>query len=262
VQGREWERFAWLKSRVVAPRASVDQRPRAGAARAGHALRLPALPGLRRVRGPAPAAPQDPRRGPAPRRRPARARQRRQAVARRHPRDRVHRAAAAGGARRPVPRDPHPLDAARAAAAGRRPDEARDRRAAGRVPTLPAPRRAPHPVPGRPADPPAARRRRRPGLDRAQPGPADARARRPALLDRLGEVRETGGHRVRRAAARRRTPAPGRNGCKRLRQRAAAGGQRAAARPAAPALAERVRQWASSRGCRRCATRASCGWAG
>ena len=24
VQGREWERFAWLKSRVVAPRASVD----------------------------------------------------------------------------------------------------------------------------------------------------------------------------------------------------------------------------------------------
>ena len=24
VQGREWERFAWLKSRVVAPRASVE----------------------------------------------------------------------------------------------------------------------------------------------------------------------------------------------------------------------------------------------
>ena len=23
-QGREWERFAWLKSRVVAPRAAVD----------------------------------------------------------------------------------------------------------------------------------------------------------------------------------------------------------------------------------------------
>jgi glutamate-ammonia-ligase adenylyltransferase len=32
-----------------------------------------------------------------------RARQRRQALARRHPRDRIHRAAAAGGARRPVP---------------------------------------------------------------------------------------------------------------------------------------------------------------
>ena len=30
--GREWERFAWLKSRVVAPRASVEERPRAGAA--------------------------------------------------------------------------------------------------------------------------------------------------------------------------------------------------------------------------------------
>ena len=30
VQGREWERFAWLKSRVVAPRASIDSgRPRA-----------------------------------------------------------------------------------------------------------------------------------------------------------------------------------------------------------------------------------------
>jgi glutamate-ammonia-ligase adenylyltransferase len=34
VQGREWERFAWLKSRVVAPRASVDS---------GRALQLRAL---------------------------------------------------------------------------------------------------------------------------------------------------------------------------------------------------------------------------
>ena len=69
-------------------------------------------------------------------RRPARARQRRQAVARRHPRDRVHRAAAAGGARRPVPRDPHALDAEGAAAAGRgRPDAAGDGRRAGRGPT-------------------------------------------------------------------------------------------------------------------------------
>ena len=93
------------------------QRPRAGPARAGHAFRLPPLPGLRRVRRPAPAAPQDPRRGAAPRRRPARARQRREAVARRHPRDRVHRAADAGGARRAVPGDPHPLDAAQACSA-------------------------------------------------------------------------------------------------------------------------------------------------
>jgi glutamate-ammonia-ligase adenylyltransferase len=30
VQGREWERFAWLKSRVVAPRAGVGQRLGAG----------------------------------------------------------------------------------------------------------------------------------------------------------------------------------------------------------------------------------------
>ncbi len=36
VQGREWERFAWLKSRVVAPRSSI-QRPCQGAARAGDA---------------------------------------------------------------------------------------------------------------------------------------------------------------------------------------------------------------------------------
>jgi hypothetical protein len=33
------------------------QRPRARAALAGHRLRLPPLPGLRRLRGPAPAAP-------------------------------------------------------------------------------------------------------------------------------------------------------------------------------------------------------------
>jgi hypothetical protein len=100
VQGREWERFAWLKSRVVAPLESV-RNGRALALRSiGHRLRLPPLPRLRRVRGPAPAAPQGARRGAAPRRRPARARQRRQAVARRHPRDRVHRPAAAGRARR------------------------------------------------------------------------------------------------------------------------------------------------------------------
>ena len=96
------------RRRAAAQRA---QRPRARAARVGHAVRLPPLPRLRRLRRPAPAAREGARRGAAPRRRPARARQRRQAVARRHPRDRVHRAAAAGGARRPVPGDPHALDA-------------------------------------------------------------------------------------------------------------------------------------------------------
>ena len=134
--GREWERFAWLKSRVVAPRASVRERPRAGAALAGHAfvyrryLDYGVFEGLRQLHA------QGARRGAAPRRRPAAARQRRQAVARRHPRDRVHRPAAAGRARRPVPRDPHPLDAEGARQARRRrPDEARQRRAARRRPT-------------------------------------------------------------------------------------------------------------------------------
>ena len=37
VQGREWERFAWLKSRVVAPRASVDS----GSAQALRGVVLP-----------------------------------------------------------------------------------------------------------------------------------------------------------------------------------------------------------------------------
>jgi len=37
VQGREWERFAWLKSRVVAPRAAIEER-------SAHALRGVVLP--------------------------------------------------------------------------------------------------------------------------------------------------------------------------------------------------------------------------
>jgi glutamate-ammonia-ligase adenylyltransferase len=60
VQGREWERFAWMKSRVVAPRASCS-RPGAGPARRGAALRVPPLPRLQRVRRAARAAPADPR---------------------------------------------------------------------------------------------------------------------------------------------------------------------------------------------------------
>ena len=54
--GREWERFAWLKSRVVAPRSSVERRPGAGLARAGDELRLSTLSRLRRLRRAAPAA--------------------------------------------------------------------------------------------------------------------------------------------------------------------------------------------------------------
>ncbi len=181
--------------------------PCAAAALAGDGLRLPPLPRLRRVRRPAPAAPQDPRRSPAPRRRQARTRQRREALARRHPRDRVHRAADAGGARRAVPRDPHPRHTARPAAAGRaRPDEARDGHAAGRSLHVLAPGRTPHPVPGRPADPSAARQRRRSALDRPEPGPG-LRTRGLPVADPAGRGARTGGRRIRRAAARR--PGPG-----------------------------------------------------
>ncbi len=123
VQGREWERFAWLKSRVIAPRACVVD----GRARALSALVAPfvyrryldygVFEGLRQLHRRI--------REEAQRRAAGRpgARQRREAVARRHPRDRVHRAAAAGGAWRAVPGDPHALDAARPAAfGGARPD--------------------------------------------------------------------------------------------------------------------------------------------
>jgi glutamate-ammonia-ligase adenylyltransferase len=61
VQGREWERFAWMKSRVVAPRELVLAGHGPGAARRGAALRVPPLPRLQRVRFAAGAAPADPR---------------------------------------------------------------------------------------------------------------------------------------------------------------------------------------------------------
>ena len=244
MQGREWERFAWLKSRVVAPRASVAERPRAGAAQSlVTAVRLPPLPRLRRVRGPAPAAPQGARRGAAPRRRPARARQRRQAVARRHPRDRVHRAAAAGGARRPVPRDPHPLDAEGARQARRRrPDEAAPaptrlaeaytflRRVEHRIQYLDD--QQTHLLPTDDADLDWIARSLGHGGD---DGTCE-------LLDQLGEAREFVATRVRRAAARR---PPRRASGKRLpqlRPGAAAGRQRGLPRLSCrPSCAARVR---------------------
>ena len=73
---------------------------------------------------------------------------------------------------------------------------------AGRGLHLPAPRRAPHPVPRRPADPPAADRRRRPGLDRALAGP-DLQRRRLRAARPAGRDTRVGGRRIRRAAARR-----------------------------------------------------------
>ena len=176
VQGREWERFAWLKSRVVAPRSCVDSGSAQALRSRGAAVRVPPLPRLQRLRFAARAAQADPRACGQAQRRPARARQRRQALARRHPRDRIHRAAAAGGARRPVPRAAHPPHVAGAAARGRgRPDAAGHGRRAGARLRIPAPGRAPHPVPGRPADPCAADvlqpgRRRRSELDRPDHG--------------------------------------------------------------------------------------------
>ena len=211
--GREWERFAWLKSRVVAPRASVASGRALALRSLVTRLRLPPLPRLRRLRGPAPAPRQGARRSAAARRRPARARQRRQAVARRHPRDRVHRPAAAGRSRRPVPRDPHPLDAeGDRQARRRRPDEARRRRSPERRLHAAAPRRAPHPVPRRPADARAADRRRRSRLDRAQP--------RPRRRGRHGAVSRPALHRARvrrrrvRPAPARRPRAGGSSGCR------------------------------------------------
>ena len=109
----------------------------AGAAQRGAAVRVPPLPRLQRVRFAARAAPADSRTRGQAQRRPARARQRRQAVARRHPRDRIHGAAAAGGARRPVPRAAHPARRSQALqrVARGRPDAAGNRRRTGRAPT-------------------------------------------------------------------------------------------------------------------------------
>ncbi|GAO25546.1 adenylyltransferase [Alicycliphilus sp. B1] len=129
VHGREWERFAWLKSRVVAPLDCHRPRPTV------QALRGVVLPFVFRryldyacVRRAARAAPPDPRPRRAAQRRPPRARQRREALARRHPRDRVHRAAAAGGARRPVPRAALPPHAGRRSNAWSAPASCRGRR--------------------------------------------------------------------------------------------------------------------------------------
>ena len=134
--GREWERFAWLKSRVVAPRACIEERLGAGVAHQCAAVRLSPLPRLQRVRFAAGAAQADPRARGQAQRRPARARQRRQALARRHPRDRVHGATAAGGARRPVPRIAQAAHlAGTAARRRRRPDAPGHSRRRWRAPT-------------------------------------------------------------------------------------------------------------------------------
>jgi glutamate-ammonia-ligase adenylyltransferase len=203
VQGREWERFAWLKSRVVAPRRSVED---------GRALALRGLvtafvyrryldygvfEGLRQLHAKV--------RDEAQRRaagRPERANDVK--LSRGGIREIefiVQLLLVVRGGQFPEMRTALDLERPREAG-GRRPDEAGQRRAARRCIHVPAPRRAPHPVPRRPADAPAADPGQRPRLDRAQPGPrvrhGRMRAARPAR--RAARVRRD---RVRRAAARR-----------------------------------------------------------
>jgi hypothetical protein len=88
-QGREWERYAWIKARPMrgARGAELGRRP---------ALRLPQVPRLRRHQRHARPARADPPRGGAPRH----GRQH-QARPRRHPRDRVHRPGLPAHPRRP-----------------------------------------------------------------------------------------------------------------------------------------------------------------
>ena len=89
--GRDWERYAWIKARAITGAAAYGER----FARVRAAVRLPALPRLRRVRVAARNEGADRARGRAPR-----ARRQHQARPGRHPRDRVHRAGVPAGARR------------------------------------------------------------------------------------------------------------------------------------------------------------------
>ena len=235
------------------------QRPRARAQVARHRLRLSPLPRLRRLRGPAPAARQGARRGAAARRRPARARQRRQALARRHPRDRVHRPAAAGRSRRPVPRDPHPLDAEGARQARRRrPDEARRPARAWPTPTrccaasstASSTSTTSRRTSCRPTTPTSTG-------SRAASATA-ARTARAQLLDLLGVARECVAARVRPAAARR-PRAGSSNGCRTCGPAPLPVDAEAfLAAAAGRARARASRRSASSRRSGCCATRARC----
>ena len=265
-QGREWERFAWLKSRVVAPAASVTS----GRALALRSLVAPfvyrryldysVFEGLRQLHRKI--------RDEAQRRaagRPERANDVK--LSRGGIREIefiVQLMQVARGGQFPEIRTRSTLQKP-AAPERARADEAGHRGSAGAGLCLPAPRRAPHPVPRRPADAPAAHGRRRPGLDRAQHGPV-LRRRRLRAARPPGRGTRTGGHRIRRAAARRPGACAGLGRPQRLRhlrRRAAAGGQRSAARdacrrssPNGCANGSPIRAWW------RCATRASCGWGG
>ncbi len=124
-QGREWERYAWIKARALTGardrELDGDRAP----------VRVPQVPRLRHARRDAPPA----RRGAA-RGRAARPRRARQARAGRHPRDRVRRAGAAAGPRRARPGARGAADARGAARLGARAAAApRPRRASWPRPT-------------------------------------------------------------------------------------------------------------------------------
>ncbi len=115
VQGREWERYAWVKARAV-----TGQRGRhRGAGRDRAALRVPALPRLRRDRRDPQHARPDPRRSQTPGTPASGPQQQRQAGARRDPRDRIPGPGLPADPRRARPGPARALDPPDAAPGGR-----------------------------------------------------------------------------------------------------------------------------------------------
>ena len=156
--------YEWRLQRACHRRRRPGGRRRTGAAtgRGRAAVRVPQVPGLRRVCGDAFAARADPRRGRA-----ARSRRARQARPGRHTRDRIHRPGVPADTRRARRRIAGPPDAESAgAAAAKRAAPRSGGGRTGRRLRLPAPPRAPPAVPGRRPDPYAACRRRRSGPGR------------------------------------------------------------------------------------------------
>ena len=117
VQGREWERYAWIKGRLVSEGESDSAQRLAEAARRDRdAVRLSPLSRLRRDRGDPLAASADSPGSAAARVDAPRQGRRHQARTRRHPRDRVQRAGVPVDSRRPGGGVSHSSDACRARA--------------------------------------------------------------------------------------------------------------------------------------------------